>query len=104
MLLPRYISHIAANPVNASFNVPASHLRFLKPFDQRLAELVVRNSREVMAFSKLRRRHFDLCWLRRLSSDACCRAVRSMRGRYDRHSSSSAYGMELATDPEYASQ
>src|SRR5271169_1127446 len=30
-----------------------------------------------------------------------CRAVRSTTGRYDRHSSSSASGMELVMDPEY---
>jgi len=60
--------------------------------------LVVRNSREVMGFSKLRRRDFDLCRLRRLLSDAYCRAVRSTTGRYDRHSSSSAFGMEAAAD------
>src|SRR6266478_4677505 len=59
---------------------------------------------DIVLDSPLRRRHFDLCWLHRLLSDACCRAVRSMRGRYDRHSSSSASDMELATDPEYASQ
>ena len=54
-----------------------------------------------MGFSKLRRRHFDLCHLRRLLSDVCCRAVRSTTGRYDRRSSSSASGMEVAADPEY---
>src|SRR5258706_8905148 len=59
---------------------------------------------DIVLDSPLRRRHFDLCWLHRLLSDACCRAGRSMRGRYDRHSSSSASDMELATDPEYASQ
>jgi hypothetical protein len=66
--------------------------------------LVVRNSREVMGFSKLRRRDFDLSRLRRPLSDACCRAVRSTTGRYDRHSSSSAFGMEAAADPECASR
>jgi hypothetical protein len=52
-------------------------------------------------WSKLRLRHFDLCWLRGLLFDSCCRAVRSTTGRYDRHSSSSASGMEVAADPEY---
>jgi hypothetical protein len=51
---------------------------------------------------KLRLCHFDLCWLRGLLSVSCCRAVRSTTGRYDRHSSSSAAGMEVAADPEYA--
>ncbi len=57
-----------------------------------------------MGFSKLRRRDFDLSRLRRPLSDACCRAVRSTTGRYDRHSSSSAFGMEAAADPECASR
>jgi hypothetical protein len=51
--------------------------------------------------TKLRRRHFDLCWLRRLLSGSCCRVVRSTTGSYDRHSSSSVYGMEVAADQEY---
>jgi hypothetical protein len=58
-------------------------------------------SRELIGPSKLRWRHFDFCRLRRLLSGACRRAVRSTRGRYDRHSSSSASGMEAATDPQY---